>query len=78
MREDDMSKVEVMYKGFRLIPLAAYDDGTYASMLIIGRADESQRASSVLGSFVDADSACQYAIEYGIAQIDRGGVAQTV
>jgi hypothetical protein len=66
-----MSKVEVAYKGFVLIPLAAFDSGSYAAMVITKQPDQSQRASGILGNFADADAACQYAVEYGMAQIDK-------
>ena len=66
-----MSRVEVAYKGFVLIPLAAFDEGSYAAMVITKTPDQSQRASGVLGSFADADAACRFAVEYGMAQIDQ-------
>ena len=66
-----MSKVEVAYKGFVLIPLAAFDEGSYAAMVITKTPDQSQRASGILGSFSDADAACRFAVEYGMEQIDQ-------
>jgi hypothetical protein len=66
-----MFKSELRYKGTVLIPLAAFDDGSYAAMLIVGSPDESQRASGVLGNFPTADEACRYAVEYGMAEIDQ-------
>jgi hypothetical protein len=61
----------VIYKGFALIPLAAYDEGSYAAMLIFEKADHSQTASGVLGTFSTAEEACRYAVEYGMAEIER-------
>lgn len=44
-----MSKVAVTYKGFFLTPLAAFDEGSYAAMVIVERPDHSEKASGVLG-----------------------------
>jgi hypothetical protein len=65
-----MFKTQLTYKGIVLIPLAAFDAGTYAAMFIVEDSDESQRASGVLGNFPTADEACRYAVEYGMAEID--------
>ena len=65
-----MVKAQLTYKGTVLIPLAAFDEGSYAAMLIVETPDESQRASGVLGNFPTADEACRYAVEYGMAEID--------
>jgi hypothetical protein len=65
-----MFKSELTYKGTVLIPLAAFDDGSYAAMLIVESPDETQRASGVLGNFPTADEACRYAVEYGMAEVD--------
>jgi hypothetical protein len=66
-----MSNVAVTYKGFVLIPLAAFDDGAYAAMVIVEQPDQSQRASGVLKRFSNPDAACRYAVEYGMTEIDR-------
>jgi len=66
-----MFKAELTYKGVVLIPLAAFDAGSYAAMVIVETPDESQRASGVLGNFPTADEACRYAVEYGMAEVDR-------
>lgn len=66
-----MSKVAVTYKGFVLIPLAAFDEGSYAAMIIIEQPDRSQRASGILERFSNPDAAYRYAIECGMAEIDR-------
>lgn len=65
-----MFKTQLTYKGIVLFPIAAFDAGSYASMLIVEELDQSQRASGVLGNFPTADEACRYAVEYGIAEID--------
>jgi hypothetical protein len=65
-----MEDAEVAYKSFVLVPLAAYDDGTYASMLILRKSDGTQRATGVLGSFSNAREARTFAIAYGISEID--------
>jgi len=66
-----MSNLAITYKGFVLIPLAAREAGQYAAMVIIREPDNSERASGVLGHFANANAACQFAIEYGMAQVDR-------
>ncbi|QIE29885.1 hypothetical protein SBC1_76430 (plasmid) [Caballeronia sp. SBC1] len=66
-----MSKVAVTYKGFFLTPLAAFDEGSYAAMVIVERPDHSEKASGVLGHFANPDAACRCAVEYGMAEIDR-------
>lgn len=65
-----MIKAQLTYKGIILIPLAAFDAGSYAAMIIVEVPDEFQRASGVLGNFPTADEACRYAVEYGMAEID--------
>jgi len=65
-----MIKTQLTYKGVVLIPLVAFDAGSYAAMFIVEESDESQRASGVLGNFPTADEACRYAVEYGMAEID--------
>ena len=66
-----MFMAELTYKGIVLIPLAAFDAGSYAAMLIVETPDETKRASGVLGNFPTADEACRYAVEYGMAEIDQ-------
>jgi hypothetical protein len=53
-----------------LMPMAACDQGKYAAMLIIEDEDGLQRATGVLGLFDDVDTACRYALEYGIGEVD--------
>jgi hypothetical protein len=65
-----METAEVAYKNFVLTPLAAYDEGRYAAMLIVRKPDGTQRATDVLGIFPCAPEARRFAIAYGISQID--------
>jgi hypothetical protein len=59
------------YRGFLITPLAAYDGGLYAAMVIIGDCYGSQRASGVLGQFASAEEACSYALVFGKEEVDR-------
>ena len=61
---------EIAYKNVVLIPLAAYDDGTYAAMLIVRELDGLQRASGILGHFACALDARKFALAYGMTEID--------
>jgi hypothetical protein len=63
---------EVTYRNFVLLPLAAYDDGMYAAMLILRNGDGIQTASGVLGRFACALDARRFALKHGMAQIDQG------
>lgn len=65
-----MENLEVVYKTFVLTPLAAYDDGMYAAMLIVRKPDGTERATDVLGRFPCAVEARKFAIAYGMSQID--------
>ena len=69
--EQEMKEAEVTYKNVVLIPLAAYDDGLYAAMLIVGELSGVQRASGVLGHFPCPVAARKYALAYGMAEIDE-------
>jgi hypothetical protein len=71
-----MSNVTITYKGVVLVPLAALEAGQYAAMVIIRKPDNSERASGVLGHFASANAACQFAIEYGMAQVDQRELPQ--
>ena len=61
---------EVAYKSVVLVPLAAYDEGLYAAMLIVRELNGLQRASGVLGHFPSAVDARNFALAYGMAEID--------
>jgi hypothetical protein len=65
-----MENAEVAYKSVVLTPLAAYDEGMYAAMLIVRKPDGTQRATEVLGRFACAAEACRVAITFGMSQID--------
>jgi len=67
---------EIAYKNVVLIPLAAYDDGTYAAMLIVRELDGLQRASGILGHFACALDARKFALAYGMTEIDAQRDAQ--
>ena len=71
-----MKEAEVTYKNVVLIPLAAYDDGLYAAMLIVGESSGVQRASGVLGHFPCPVAARKFALDYGMAEIDERGVTE--
>jgi len=62
---------EMTYKGFGIQPLAAYDEGRYAAMVIVRSPDGYQRASDVLGSFADPMEAKQHALRQGMSEVDR-------
>jgi hypothetical protein len=66
-----MQDAEIAYKNVVLIPLAAYDEGLYAAMLIVRELNGLQRASGVLGHFRVAADARDFALAYGIAEIDE-------
>jgi hypothetical protein len=60
-----MEDAEVAYKGFVLTPLAAYDEGMYAAMLVVRKPDGTERATQVLGRFPGAPEARRVAIAFG-------------
>jgi hypothetical protein len=65
-----MTNLEVNYRGFILRPIADLKDGQYVSMLIVENPEGVERGSGMLGTFENADAACEYAVECGMAQID--------
>ncbi|ALP66042.1 hypothetical protein AN416_30835 (plasmid) [Paraburkholderia caribensis] len=65
-----MHSTRIKYRGYRLQPLAAYESGEYVAMFIVQSPDGRERASSVLGSFGNADEARQFALERGMAEVD--------
>jgi hypothetical protein len=65
-----MTHLEINYRGFILRPIADPKDGEYVSMLIVENPEGVKRASGMLGTFENADAACEYAVECGMAQID--------
>jgi hypothetical protein len=74
--EAQMQETGITYKNVVLIPLAAYDDGLYAAMLIIGEMNGLQRATGVLGHFPCPVDARKFALAYGMAEVDERGPAQ--
>jgi hypothetical protein len=71
-----MRQTEIAYKNVVLVPLAAYDEGSYAAMLIVRELDGLQRASGVLGHFPCPVDARKFALDYGMAEIDARWIAQ--
>ena len=70
-----MQYAEIAYENVVLIPLAAYDEGMYAAMLIVREIDGVQRATGVLGHFPCPVDARKFALAYGMAEIDQRGHA---
>ncbi len=66
-----MGNLEIVYHGQALIPLAVFDEGLYAATLVVRGLDGVQRSSGVLGHFPCEAAACRFAIEYGMAEIDK-------
>lgn len=64
-----METSEVIYGNLVLVPLAAYDEGMYAAMLVVRKPNEAEQATKVLGRFPSAGEARRYAIDYGMARI---------
>ncbi len=71
-----MSNPEIVYHGQVLIPLVAFDEGLYAATLVVRGLDGVQRTSGVLGHFPCKAEACRFAIEYGMAKIDKRPVPE--
>jgi hypothetical protein len=69
---------QVCHRGNSITPLAAYDGGLYAAMVIIGDPQGQQRASGVLGHFPSAEEACSYAVVFGKEEIDRRDVNSAI
>lgn len=65
-----MQTAEVTHKTFILTPLAAYDDGMYAALLMVRKPDGTERATKELGRFPSALEARKFAIAHGMAEID--------
>ncbi len=66
-----MHNLRVQYNGHSLQPLAAYESGEYVAMFIVQSPDGRERASPVLGSFESPADARQFALERGMAEVDR-------
>jgi len=65
------AEYEVRYKGFTLSPIAVDEGSFYTAMVIVGAPDGEIRASGALGQFACALSARQYALAYGMAEVDH-------
>jgi hypothetical protein len=61
-----MHAIPLNYNDHVLVPLAAGERGSFASMVIVTKPNGARWASGVLGHFSEADDACRFAIEYGI------------
>jgi hypothetical protein len=60
-----MHAIPLNYNDHILVPLAAGERGSFASMVIVTKPNGARWASGVLGHFAEADDACRFAIEYG-------------
>lgn len=65
------AEYEVLYKGCTLSPIAIDDGEFYTSMVVVNEPNGESRASGELGRFACALSARQFAIAYGMAEVDR-------
>jgi hypothetical protein len=65
-----MEQIKINYKGFVLMPLAAFDAGSFCAMFVLTAPDGAESASGELGRFESRDRACQYALEAGMRGID--------
>jgi hypothetical protein len=73
-----MHAIPLNYNDHVLVPLAAGERGSYASMVIVTKPNGARWASGVLGHFAEADEACRFAIEYGKAEVDGRRRPRTV
>jgi len=65
-----MHAIPLNYNDHVLVPLAAGERGSFASMVIVTKPNGARWASGVLGHFAEADDACRFAVEYGKAEVD--------
>jgi hypothetical protein len=65
-----MHAIPLNYNDHVLVPLAAGERGSFASMVIVTKPNGARWASGVLGHFAQADDACRFAIAYGKAEVD--------
>ncbi|MDR5780656.1 hypothetical protein QCE63_14630 [Caballeronia sp. LZ065] len=66
-----MDQTRFVYRGFVITPMAAYDGGLYAAMVIICDDRGQQRASGVLGHFDSPEQASAFALTAGTDEVDR-------
>ncbi|AQH05343.1 hypothetical protein A9R05_40700 (plasmid) [Burkholderia sp. KK1] len=62
---------EVRYKGYVLSPIAIDDGAFYTAMVVVVTPEGQMRASGALGQFACALSARQFALAYGMAEVDH-------
>lgn len=75
-----MHAIPLSYNDHVLVPLAAGEGGSFASMVIVTKPSGARWASGVLGHSAQADDACRFAIAYGKAEVDgrrRPGALKT-
>ncbi|MDR5794555.1 hypothetical protein QCE49_14345 [Caballeronia sp. LZ008] len=66
-----MNQPQVTYRGFVIMPMAAFDGGLYAAMTIISDTGGLQRATGVLGHFASVEEARAFALVAGKDEVDR-------
>ncbi|SAL07436.1 hypothetical protein AWB81_08087 [Caballeronia arationis] len=59
------------YRGFSLIPLTVFERGAYVAMVVVREPDGVETASGVLGRFSFRSAAYKFAVDYGMAEIDK-------
>ncbi|WP_144444263.1 hypothetical protein [Caballeronia arationis] len=64
-----MTYSDVTFRGYLLKPLAVFDSGKYAAIVIFEK-DGKQRASGVLGRFASSEEAREFALRFGRSEID--------
>jgi len=65
------AQFDVRYNGWTLSPVVVNEGDSYTAMVIVASPDGESRASGALGQFPCALSARQYALAYGMAEIDH-------
>jgi|ERR1700731_3757956 hypothetical protein len=65
-----MHAIPLNYNDHVLVPLAAGERGSFASMVIVTKPNGARWASGILGHFSEADDACRFAIAYGKVEVD--------
>ncbi len=65
------AEYEILYKGCTLSPIAVDDGEFFTAMVFVNAPNGEKRASGSLGQFPCALSARQFAIAYGMAEVDH-------
>ncbi|WP_250501261.1 hypothetical protein [Caballeronia sp. GAWG1-5s-s] len=65
------AEFDVLYKGCILSPVAIDDGDFYTAMVVVATPDGDRHASGMLGQFPSAMSARQFALAYGMAELDH-------